>query len=270
MVEISKVKAPSALLIAMEGRALFELGSYFAMSPLMRRFPKGDGHPVLVLPGFGGGDGSTSVLRRFLRNRGYKACPWKLGRNLGLRDGVLEGMLDRIDTLFEKHKRKISLVGWSLGGIYARELAKLRPDAVRMVISLGSPHSGDPKATNVWRFYEMAAGHTIEEAQLEMLLHKAPPVPTTSVYTKTDGIVAWQNCHQTRPINLQKQKQTENIIVSGSHCGLGFNPSALYVVADRLALPEGDWEPFKREGSRRMFFDTPSFEEGIAVEPVAA
>lgn len=266
----NKVSAPSPLLMLMEGRALFEFGSYFAMSPLMKRLPKGDKHPVLVLPGFGGGDGTTAVLRRFLKGQGYTAYPWKLGRNMGLRDGVLEGMLERIDTLYERHKRKLSLVGWSLGGIYARELAKLRPDSVRMVISLGSPHTGDPKATNVWRFYEMAAGHTIEEAQMEMLLHKAPPVPTTSVYTKTDGIVAWQNCHQTRPVNAWKQKQTENVIVSGSHCGLGFNPSALFVVADRLAQPEGSWAPFKRKGSRRMFFDTPSFEDGVTANPLPA
>jgi len=247
------------LLVAMETRALWEMGAYVAAAPFLRRAPKGDGHPTLILPGLAASDFSTRPLRTHLKRIGYDPYAWEMGRNMGLRDGVLEGMLDRLSTIHKDTGRKVSIVGWSLGGIFARELAKLEPEMVRSVISLGSPHSGDPKASNAWRFYEYAAGHSVEEPPFETQLHKAPPVPTTSIYTKTDGIVAWQNCHQSKPVCAVKAKQTENIVVEGSHCGLGVNPSVLYAVADRLAQPEGKWRPFSNVGVRKAFFRTPGF-----------
>ncbi len=258
-----KVKAPSPLLVMMEGRALFELGAMALSTPYLKRLPRGDGHPVLVMPGLGASDSSTRPLRSFLDDRGYSPYAWGLGRNFGLREGILEGMLDRIDEIYGMHQQKVSLVGWSLGGIFARELAKMRPEQTRLVISLGSPHSGNPKHSNAWRFYEFTAGHSVEEPPIETKMHKAPPVPTTSIYTKTDGIVAWQNCHQERPVCEIKQKQTENIQVSGSHCGLGFNPAVLYVIADRLAQREGAWRPFANVGGRKAFFDTPGLEAAV-------
>jgi len=262
---LKKIKAPSALLVMMEGRALFEYGAYLAATPMFKRLPRGDGHPVLVLPGLAATDFSTKPLRSFLKDRGYAPHEWGLGRNLGLRDGMLEGMLERLDDIYESHGNKVSIIGWSLGGIFARELAKLRPEQVRSVISLGSPHSGDPKASNAWRFYEYVAGHSVEDPPIETQLHKAPPVPTTSIYTKTDGIVAWQNCHQARPVSDVKAAQTENIKVEGSHCGLGVNPGVLYLVADRLAQREGKWRPFANVGARKAFFDTPGFDAVAAV-----
>ena len=258
-----KVKAPSPLLVMLEGRALFELGAMALSTPFLKRLPRGDGHPVLVLPGLGASGSSTKPLRNFLKDRGYTPYDWGQGRNLGLRGNLLEDMLARIDEIYGMHQQKISLVGWSLGGIFARELAKLRPEQTRLVISLGSPHSGNPKHSNAWRFYEFAAGHSVEEPPIETMMHKAPPVPTTSIYTKTDGIVAWQNCHQERPVCEKKQKHTENIRVEGSHCGLGFNPMVLYVIADRLAQREGNWKPFANVGSRKVFFDTPGFEAAV-------
>lgn len=255
----SKIKAPSLMLVALESRAWLEFGTYLATSRFLRKAPTGDGHPVLVLPGLAASDMSTKPLRSYLAKQGYEPYAWELGRNFGLREGILEGMLERVDSIFEDHGRKISLIGWSLGGIFARELAKLRPEKVRMVISLGSPHSGDPKASNAWRFYEYVAGHSVEEPPIETKLHKAPPVPTTSIYTKTDGVVAWQNCHQSKPISPVKAKQTENIVVEGSHCGLGVNPTVLYAIADRLSQAEGRWRPFANVGTRKMFFKTPGF-----------
>ena len=257
----SKIKAPSLMLMLMEGRAVWEFGAYLAAMPMFKRLPKGDGHPVMVLPGLAATDASTAPLRRFLRGRGYVPLGWELGRNLGLREGLLERMLERIDAAFDTHGEKISLVGWSLGGVFARELAKLRPEKVRMVITLGSPHSGDPKATNAGRFYEYVAGHSVDSPPIDTRLHKAPPVPTTSIYSKTDGVVAWQNCHQTRPISDVKAKQNENIRVAGSHCGLGVNPTVLFVIADRLAQPKDSWVPFTNEGARKVFFQTPDFDE---------
>lgn len=256
---VENIKAPSLMKVALEGRAWFEFGAYLASSRFLKKAPKGDGHPVLVLPGFVASDFSTKPLRSYLKKQGYEPYDWGLGRNLGLRDGVLDGMLDRIDSIYEDHGRTVSLIGWSLGGVFARELAKLRPEQTRMVISLGSPHSGNPRASNAWRLYEYTAGHSVEEPPIETNLHKAPPVPTTSIYTKTDGVVAWENCHQTKPVSPVKAKQTENIVVEGSHCGLGVNPAVVYAIADRLSQPEGRWRPFANVGTRKLFFKTPGF-----------
>ncbi|PHR62578.1 MAG: alpha/beta hydrolase [Robiginitomaculum sp.] len=253
------IKPPSLLLLLLEGRAVWEYGALIASRPMLNLLPKGDGHPVLVLPGLAGTDLSTKPLRKFLESRGYTPAGWELGRNLGLREGLLEQMLERLDELYEEYGEKISIIGWSLGGIFARELAKLRPEQVRMVITLGSPHSGNPKASNARKFYERVSGHKVDNPPLNSRIYQAPPVPTTSIYTKTDGIVAWQNCHQAEPKNKEKARKTENIQVMGSHCGLGINPSVLYIIADRLALREGSWTAFSNHGFRKAFFETPGF-----------
>ncbi len=255
-----KVKAPSAVLLLMEGRSVFEMGSYIASAPLFKHMAKGDGHPVLVLPGLAASDLSTVPLRRFLKKRGYHPYAWAQGRNLGLRAQVLENMLAKVDRIFAKHKQKLSIVGWSLGGIFARELAKLRPEKIRFVVSLGSPHSGDPNASHATKFYEFVAGHSAKTPPIKTNLSQAPSVPTTSIYSKTDGVVAWQNCHQRKPKTPGKEKQVENIRVEGSHCGLGVNPSVLYIIADRLAQGEKDWKPFDNKGARKIFFKTPAFD----------
>ena len=153
------------------------------------------------------------------------------------------------DELYARYgHRKISLVGWSLGGLYARQLAKVAPDKVRCMISLGSPFAGSPKSTNAWRAYEMVSGSKVEDQDLLDALIEAPPVPTTSIFSRTDGICAWQSC-----LNADGPT-SENIEVVGSHCGLGHHPAAVYAIADRLAQPEGDWKKFNRSGWRRMAF----------------
>ncbi len=254
------VKAPSPLLLLLEGRAFYEMGAYVATRPLFKHLAKGDGHPVLVLPGLAASDRSTRPMRHFLKKQNYVPYGWEQGRNLGLRNQVLERMLAKVDEIFASHNQKLSIIGWSLGGIFARELAKLRPEKIRFVISLGSPHSGNPRASHAHRFYEYVAGHPVDDPPIKSRLDKAPPVPTTSIYTKTDGIVAWQNCHQRRPVSDKKARQTENIRVESSHCGLGINPSVLYVIADRLAQDEDSWTPFVNKGARKAFFRTPDFE----------
>src|SRR6201990_3482914 len=128
---------PSRTLMFLEGRALHELGAFIGALPLLSLPPKGDGHPVLVLPGLVASDVSTRPLRAFLKSRGYAVSGWRQGRNLGLRGGVPNAMGDPVEELSDTHGRKISLVGWSLGGLYARQLAKMRPDRVRSVITLG-------------------------------------------------------------------------------------------------------------------------------------
>lgn len=234
--------APGALRIAMELRAPWEYGASLLSLPILWSAPRGDGHPVLVLPGLAASDISTRPLRRYLKDRDYAPHRWRLGRNLGPRAGVLDACLHNVQMLRAKYGEKVSLVGWSLGGIYARELAKLVPDDVRCVITLGTPFTGHPKSTNAWRVYELASGEKVDDRRDWPNLHQAPPVPTTSIYSRTDGIVAWHCSVQ------EDSPLTENIEVQASHLGMGVNPAVLYAVADRLAQPEGAWQPFDRSG----------------------
>src|SRR6201982_2041110 len=157
------LRPPSKALMLLEGRALHEFGAFLGALPLLSLAPRGDGHPVLVLPGLVASDASTRALRSFLTSKGYAVSGWRQGRNYGLRDGVQHAMVDLVQELNDKHGRKISLVGWSLGGLYARQLAKMMPDRVRQVITLGSPFAGNPRSTTAWRVYEWARGHTADE-----------------------------------------------------------------------------------------------------------
>jgi pimeloyl-ACP methyl ester carboxylesterase len=241
--EASVPKAPSALLMMLEARAPWEFASTLAAWPLLQTTPRGDGHPVLVLPGLAANDLSTVMLRNFLSSRGYLACPWNYGFNFGPRYGVLAGCVEHVRELSERHGQKVSLVGWSLGGIYAREIAKALPDQVRGVITLGTPFDGPPRATNAWRLYELVSGQKVEDHELREQIRSAPPVPTTSIYSRSDGVVAWQ-CSINRD-------RGENIEVLASHTGMGMNPLAFYVIADRLAQELDAWKPFEVTGPLR-------------------
>ncbi|MEP5730557.1 MAG: alpha/beta hydrolase [Sulfitobacter sp.] len=249
-------KAPNSMLLLLEGRAIPELFGFAASLPTLTTLaPRGDGQPVLVLPGLTTSDRSTVALRRFLRSKGFSAYGWDLGMNFGPLPGIEEGLIARVEELYEKYDQKVSLVGWSLGGIYARQLAKIMPDKVRQVISMGSPFRGDPTATNAWRVYQMASGQSVHDSERHMggAIEKAPKVPTTAIYSKTDGICAWQNCIE------HDSPTTENIEVKGSHCGLGHHPAAVYAVADRLAQPQGSWSKFDRSGVKSVFYPEPSY-----------
>jgi pimeloyl-ACP methyl ester carboxylesterase len=247
------LRPPSRTLMFLEGRAFSELGAFLGALPLLSLAPKGDGHPVLVLPGLVASDTSTRPLRSFLKSKGYAVSGWRQGRNLGLRDGVQHAMVDLVHELNDTHGRKVSLVGWSLGGLYARQLAKMMPDRVRSVITLGSPFASGPKATNAWRVYEMASGRRADEEDERFggSLAGAPPVPTTAVFSRTDGICAWEGCRE------QASAMSESIEVESSHCGMGHHPAAVYAVADRLAQPEGNWAPFDRSGWRSLVYPDP-------------
>jgi pimeloyl-ACP methyl ester carboxylesterase len=248
------LRPPSKTLMFLEGRAIHELGAFLGALPLLSLAPTGDGHPVLVLPGLVASDSSTRPLRHFLRNRCYAVSGWRQGRNLGLRDGVQDAMVDLVHELSDTSGRKISLVGWSLGGLYARQLAKMMPGRVRSVITLGSPFAGDPKATNAWRVYEVASGRRADEedGRFGGSLSETPPVPTTAIFSRTDGICAWQGCVE------KTSAMSESIEVESSHCGMGHHPAAVYAVADRLAQPEGKWKPFDRSGWRSLVYPDPT------------
>jgi pimeloyl-ACP methyl ester carboxylesterase len=240
--------------MALESRAPWEYGAALAAFPLLRSAAKGAGQPVLVFPGLSANDLSTLFLRRFLKRQGFAPHGWELGFNFGPKRGVLDRSLDRIHALAENYNQPVSLVGWSLGGVYARELAKLAPTVVRSVVTLGSPFAGPPRATNAWRLYEFVRGKNPDVDAQHLILKNAPPVPTTSIYSKTDGVVAWRASIQAPcPVN----PHTENIEVTASHVGMGMNPLVLYALADRLAQPHAQWQPFHREGMRALFYPEP-------------
>lgn len=246
-----KPAAPSRLLQLLEGRVAWELGATLSMWPLLRLAPRGDGHPVLVLPGLVASDVSTRLLRRFLRDQGYRVYGWNMGRNLGLRAGVEAGIRKRLAELYRRDGQKVSLVGWSLGGLYARFLAKHHPEMVRDVITLGSPFTGHPRATNAWRVYEWASGQRVDDPTSHERVRGRLTVPATSIFSRTDGVVAWPcSVDDVTPIS-------ENIEVYASHLGLGVHPAVLFAVADRLAQREGAWRPFERTGLRALAYPDP-------------
>lgn len=254
----SHARPPSRLFAFAEPRALLELAAFYAVRPYLSNLPQGDGHPVLVLPGFLASDSSTAPLRKLLKQLGYDARGWGMGRNVRIdapRVHEMESMLLRI---YRETGRKVSIVGWSLGGVFARELAKAHPEAVRLVISLGSPISDDRRHSNAARLFEYLNGRDPEPIRQGRFvdLHRAPPVPTTSILTKSDGVVHWRGSVQKRCAH----PHTENIEVLASHCGLGFNPSAVIAIVDRLQQPEGEWKPFEPRLSQRWMFPKTSLQ----------
>ena len=239
----SSLQAPSlALLFAEPLRAILDaFGSHVAAHP--ERI--GDGHPVIVYPGLGAGSMNTSQLRNFLHHAGFNAADWGAGVNIGHEgdfDDWLDGLAANVLAVQARNEgRKVSLIGWSLGGIFAREIAKRVPDAVRSVITLATPFSALRDASHAGAVYRLFNGDPERlSAGIVRRLVAAPPVPTTSIYSKSDGIVCWRGCIEKR------SPTTESVEVDASHLGIINHPDALRIVANRLAQPEGHWKPLKR------------------------
>ena len=232
------IAPPSAALLPLEARAWLEFAALLPAWPILRGAPEGDGHPVLVLPGWLANDSSTRALRWFLRGRGYHAHGWRLGRNYGPSSTTVRLLVARFLEVRARHDRRLTVIGWSLGGIYARELARAFPAEVRQVITLATPFR-DVDATSVARFYRAGLGPRPEGDPMEIRRRLREPlsVPTTSFYSRSDGIVAWQSCL------TDDGPLCENVEVRTSHCGMGHHPSVLLAIAERLAHPEGHWRP---------------------------
>ena len=241
----------AALLVTELPRAGLELGAAAAASPLLATAPRGDGQPVLVLPGFLASDASTSVLRTYLRGLGYSVHGWRLRTNLGSDDAVVRGLRSRVLAVRKEHGEPVTLVGWSLGGLYAHELARHSPGSVRQIVTLGTPvQLAGRRGRAASQVFDRLAEHHVAPPFVVRPWREAGPlrVPATSVYSRSDGIAPWRACR------LGQGARRENVEVYGSHLGLGHNPSVLLVLADRLAQSPGSWRPFAPGALTRWAF----------------
>ncbi len=247
------VGSPSVWSSLLETRIFMEMALLPASLPLLMEAPKGDGHPVVLVPGFMAGESTLAALRLFLQNKGYDVHTWGLGRNVGFRGKHANALPQKIRYLHHTTGRKVSLVGWSLGGVFSFYGAETTQDCVRSIITLGSPVSVDmmgnqspPALKAMYRLVSHrlgASAHLMQPRAKAMREHRRLPIPTSCLYSLTDGVVPPQEATIDGDPALH-----ENIQVPGSHVGLGFNGIVMAIVADRLAQPEGDWKPFAPQG----------------------
>lgn len=235
------VDRPPLFWLLTEGsRAIAELGFSIPYRRFLAGQNEGDGHPVLVLPGFLSTDMSTGPMRRFIQKLGYTPYGWELGRNTADASFV-DALEERVESLYDYHQEAITVIGWSLGGVYARQLGKALPDKIRQIVTLGSPFAGIQEPNNVaWIYNLISKGDRIRRVDPELFddIPLPAPVPTTAVYTKEDGIVPWYLCME------EEDEIHQNVQVRGSHFGLGVNPTVLEIIADRLLHRKDDWTYF--------------------------
>jgi dienelactone hydrolase len=217
-------RPPPLRLLAREGLAI--AGRFWrAFGKVGVRGPVG-GTPVLVIPGFLATDRTTLGLQRALAGAGYRVSGWDLGMNRGARRDTLERIAARVERFGDG--RPVMLVGWSLGGIYAREVAKLRPDLVGKVVTLGTPFSGDPRANHAWRLYELVSGHPVDRPPINVDLGAKPPVPTLAIWSRNDGVVAPACACGTE---AQSDRRVE---LDCSHMGFGVSARAYPSIVEAL------------------------------------
>jgi len=226
-----QIAPPSRLHQLLEGRVGVEASWLLAQWPMLRfQAPRGRG-PVMVLPGFMADDDSTWLLRRFLGELGYDAHPWQFGVNRGRMLHYLPRLIERAEALREQSGEPPSLVGWSRGGTLSREVARERPDLIRSVVTMGSPVRGGVGGTSIGRVVSAQTGMTPEQMLRLLAERNRKPIttPVTAIYSKTDGVVAWQACID------DAHEHIEHVQVEGSHIGLGFNAAVYRIVARALA-----------------------------------
>ena len=237
---------PSRFLTALEfPRWIGEYASSRALDTITPASNVGEGRPVLVLPGFAANDFLTGRLRAHLRQRGFYVHGWRLGRNIGLTDRLVDGLVDRFAEVADRHGVPVSIIGWSFGGLLARRIAHEHPDRVRQIICLGSPWRAEGERTRVTAMFERSrARHGLSDRARDIVdqLREPVPVPTTAIWSRTDGIASWSGCavdETTTPAIA------ENIEVPSSHVGLVANPLVLAVVVNRLRQDPDDWQTFE-------------------------
>lgn len=252
------------------GRVVLEIGSTALLGPLLKTLPTGDGHTIMTIPGFMGADGSTSRLRKFLNNRGYHAIPWGLGRNAAdVRSQDIDDFLEhrartedaiavRVEAEFKASGRKLTLIGWSLGGLYAVALAHRFPQWIRQVITLGTPY-GDPRGTALYSVMGSLYNNEVEEKALERWVAHTYSggrlrVPILALYSESDGIVGAgiAKC-QGDP------RYVTNMAVLASHVGFPFNPLVFAVIANHMVEPHERWALCRSEHIRPLVRVVPAY-----------
>ena len=226
------IARPALTLFASEPwRAAKELFSLAMMNDAVA--PIGDGHPVIIFPGLAADGKSVAPLRRYCESLGFAAMDWGLGYNVGPKgdpDEYMAELAEHTKKLIEPYDQPATLIGWSLGGLYARELAKILKSRVRQVITIGTPFNAGADYTNVgWLFKLLTGSETTPDPVLLEKLRVPPPVPTLSIYSRNDGVVAWQTCRHDGTCDM-----TEDAEIDGSHMGMGWNPEVLKIVGERL------------------------------------
>ena len=254
---------PSLMLLAGEMLSMGELACFMLSQPWLRAAPRSvDDHPVLVIPPFFANDSSTAVLRSYLCSLGHNVHGWKLGRNLWRTPELVEGVPLRVLDLHAKYGQTVSLVGWSAGGVWAREMAREFPDLVRQVITMGSPfrlRQGDDTHA-AWLLELVKSRHLPEPEYMKLAEHErtAVPVPTTAIYSRTDGVAHWESCIE------EFGADRENIEVKGTHTGLAHNSAVAYAIADRLVQTENHWERFERPAWLASLYPSPAYFSRLA------
>jgi pimeloyl-ACP methyl ester carboxylesterase len=241
---LDSVQRPS---LAMLGAEPFRAAMEFALNKFAKSgdAKPGDGHAVVIFPGLGGDGSSVATLREHCRSLGYDAFDWGQGFNTGPQgdlDTWLQTLKAQVASLLKRHTLPVTLIGWSLGGLYAREIGKLMAPRVRQVITIATPFNAQADLTNVgWLYRALSGSSSAIGPALARRLGTPPPLRTTSIYSRSDGVVAWQTCRHTKRSNL-----VHDIEVQGSHLGMGWNRDVLAAVADRLSQPPGPWQRYVR------------------------
>jgi len=237
------VQRPSLALLGTEPfRAAMEF-AWHKLGP-RRAVARGDGHPVVIFPGLGADGSSVATLREHCRSLGHVAFDWGQGFNTGPQgdlDAWLEALKGQVCALLSGHEQPATLIGWSLGGLYAREVGKLMAPRIRQVITIGTPFNTDADHSHAgWLFRLLSGSPAALNAALSERLRTPPPVRTTSIYSRSDGVVAWQTCR-----HIKRSKLVHDIEVEGSHIGMGWNRDVLDAVTDRLAQAPGPWRRYR-------------------------
>ncbi|MEJ7633599.1 alpha/beta hydrolase [Aeromicrobium sp.] len=237
---------PSALLTALElPRWIGEYASSRVLDTVSPTSNLGEGRSVLVLPGFSANDFATGRLRAHLRQRGFRAHGWRLGRNVGLTDRLVDGLMDRFVEVADSSDEAVSIIGWSFGGLLARRIAHAYPDRVRQIICLGSPWRADGERTRATAMFERSRiRHGLSDQARDIVdeLRQPVPVPTTAIWSRSDGVTSWAGCtvdETTTPVIA------ENIEVVSSHVGMVASPLVLAVVVNRLRQDPEAWQRFE-------------------------
>lgn len=235
------IPSPPLYNMLLESRLAVEWGTMIGLYHIIPKLKKGQGKPVLLMPPYLGNDYTTRYMRKYLKSVGFKTYKWELGVN-SLNSKYLPKLIERLEEIYQKHQEKVSLVGWSGGGIFAKVIANRYPDKVEQLVTIGSPVWGVRyMKTPLVKFLEFFRGRSLQERNGKILreLEKIPPVPVTCIYTKTDGLVPWKNCLEAETLRAD----INNIEVFGSHCGMGANASVLVAVANSLIKNSNGEQP---------------------------